>query len=748
MHPPVRHRYVFGPFRLDPVERLLYRDGEVVPLTAKVFDILLVFVENSGRTLEKEAVIEQVWPGQFVEEGNLTRNVSTLRKALGESPDDHRYIVTIPRRGYQFVAEVREVTDEECPSLRSNVMGNGVDESVEAAAATIDQAAVLDGEAVAAADRRMKRPSLLTSPLMLALAASVILLVAVGGLVGWYFRRESTPPEWRAVPLTSYPGIELNPALSPDGNQVAFSWNGEKQDNFDIYIKLIGSNSCLQLTTNPAEDFSPAWSPDGLTIAFLRRLGGGRNELLLTPALGGPERKLAETLIVELDPSHLPALAWSPDRHWLAVSHREAEDPAEGLFLVSALTGEKRRLTRPPSLRGDFMPAFSPDGRTLAFSRLTGFTTNTAVYMLSLSEDFKPTGEAQRLKTDKGWASHPVWTRDGRHILYISGANPQVFDTELRMTAIPDSGSSERVTLPEGAVTELSLGRHLVYTQRAFQNDIWRAEIPPPGGQAGQPQLLISSTRRDSMPRYSPDGKKIAFTSTRSGSQEIWIAEADGSNPTQLTSVGGPLVGPPTWSPDGQRLVFHARSQGQADLFMIPASGGAPKRLTTDSSDDTLPAYSRDGRWIYFASPRSGQSEVWKMPAEGGDATRITSGGGTGPVESPDGKTLYFGHPVREKGIWKMPVQGGAAAQVTGAYKDWSSYAVAAEGIFYVPAADSRSQGLIQFLSFSTGRSRPVVVSDRLTGGLSLSPDRRFLVFVQQAQNSSDLMLIENFVVR
>jgi hypothetical protein len=95
-----------------------------------------------------------------------------------------------------------------------------------------------------------------------------------------------------------------------------------------------------------------------------------------------------------------------------------------------------------------------------------------------------------------------------------------------------------------------------------------------------------------------------------------------------------------------------------------------------------------------------------------------------------------------------MPVQGGAAAQVTGAYKDWSSYAVAAEGIFYLPAADSRSKRSIQFLSFSTGRSRPVVVSDRLTGGLSLSPDRRFLVFVQQAQNSSDLMLIENFGVR
>src|SRR5262249_34123357 len=420
------------------------------------------------------------------------------------------------------------------------------------------------------------------------------------------------------------------------------------------------------------------------------------NELLLIPALGGHERRLAETLIVELSRSRLPALAWSPDGGWLAFSHSEAEDPAEGLFLIHTLTGEMRRLTRPPSLGGDFMPAFSPDGRTLAFSRIMGYS-QSAVYLLSLSEDFKPLGEAQRLKTDMRFGSHPVWTRDRRHILYISGANPAVVleTTELRVTAVPDSGSSERVTLPEGNISELSLGRHLVYTQRVLDNDIWRAEIHPRGGQASQPHLLISSTRRDGMPRYSPDGKQIAFSSTRSGTQEIWISDADGSNPVQLTSFGGPLVGRMSWAPDGQRLVFSARPEGQSDLFTIPAAGGASKRLTMDPSDDVNPIYSHDGRWIYFTSARSGQSEVWKMAADGGPATRITSVGAMGPIESPDGKTLYYGHPVREKGIWKMPVQGGEAVQITGAYKGLTTYVLAAEGIFYVPAADSRSQDLI-----------------------------------------------------
>src|SRR5262245_53890236 len=113
MSQPNKHLYEFGAFRLDPVERLLYRDGEVVTLTAKIFDILMVFVRNSGRTLDKEEVMREVWPDQLVEEGNLTRNVSTLRKALGESRDDHRFIVTIPGRGYRFVADVRETQAED-----------------------------------------------------------------------------------------------------------------------------------------------------------------------------------------------------------------------------------------------------------------------------------------------------------------------------------------------------------------------------------------------------------------------------------------------------------------------------------------------------------------------------------------------------------------------------------------------------------------------------------------------------------
>jgi Tol biopolymer transport system component len=599
-------------------------------------------------------------------------------------------------------------------------------------------------------ERRMTQSWLAISWLRLALAASVALLAAVGGLLWWYSRREGPPPIGRPLPLTSFPGFEFNPALSPDGKQVAFAWNGDKQDNFDIYIRQVGANARAQLTKHPAEDLSPAWSPDGNIIAFLRRLGSERNELLLISPLGGPERRLAEVTIADVRVSRLPALAWSPDGRWLAVADRAAGALTEGLFLISAQTGEKRRLTRPPiNASHDAAPTFSPDGQTLIFTRFSSMARTEGMFLLSLSADFAPVGEARPLKTSGRFVRSPVWTPDGRYILYLASPNVGAREqTELRKIAASGAGASELVAVLEGSVNEMSLGRHLVYTRSSDETDIWRAEIPPPGRPPSQPQPFISSTRIDDQPRYSPDGKKIAFGSTRSGAQEIWVAEADGSNPVQLTSFNGPLVGTKDWSPDSQRLVFAARPEGQADIFTISASGGVPKRLTTDPSDDIGCSYSRDGRWIYFTSARSGQYEIWKMPAEGGDAVQLTSVSGRMPFESLDGKTLYFMHLNPEKGIWKMPVGGGEAMQITGPVYQ-QAYAVGKEGIFYSPAPDTTQKGSLQFLSFTTGKTRTVVVAKYPIGGMiSLSPDQRFLAFAQRGQFGTDLMLIESFVVR
>jgi Tol biopolymer transport system component len=224
-----------------------------------------------------------------------------------------------------------------------------------------------------------------------------------------------------------------------------------------------------------------------------------------------------------------------------------------------------------------------------------------------------------------------------------------------------------------------------VYARQTHDQNIWRATIPGPGDPPAVPELFITSTRLDGMPKYSPDGKKIAFGSSRTGTHEIWVANGDGSNPVQMTFFGGPLVGYMNWSPDGQWIVFHARPEGHSDLFVMPAAGGLPKRLTRDPADDSLPNYSNDGRWIYFISRRSGQAQVWRMPAAGGDATQITTTGGSQAAESPDGKELfYLQSRAGENAIWRVPVQGGEPVHVTGPIDVWPcAFAVTTDGIYY-----------------------------------------------------------------
>jgi Tol biopolymer transport system component len=261
-------------------------------------------------------------------------------------------------------------------------------------------------------------------------------------------------------------------------------------------------------------------------------------------------------------------------------------------------------------------------------------------------------------------------------------------------------------------------------------------------------ELFISSTWRDDKPRYSPDGKNIAFTSSRSGFSEIWVSKADGSNPVRMTFFGGPLIGHANWSPDGQWLVFHARPEGQADVFVMPAAGGPAKRLTTNLADDTLPSYSHDGRWIYFSSARSGQDQIWRMPAAGGKAVQLTTSGGSAPIESPDGKAVFYRVPDENgRGIWRMPSGGGKSVKVAGPTHDFpSGFAVTADGLYFPAPPHFGDQRFIRFFSFSTGQSRPVAVASHAFHlGMSVSPDSKYVLFDQVDEAGSDLMLIENF---
>jgi eukaryotic-like serine/threonine-protein kinase len=574
------------------------------------------------------------------------------------------------------------------------------------------------------------------------LAGLILLLLAVP-LVVWLVRSTNRTPletPMVAVPLTSYPGEERQPTFSPDGNQVAFSWNGEKQDNFDIYVKLInGSGRPLRLTMSPAEDFGPAWSPDGRWIAFLRKLSERRAAIVLIPPIGGLERKLAETAFDE-DSLLSPFLSWAPDGNWLVVSDQDSLTQVFGLFLLSIETGEKRRLTSPavgPNL-GDSSPALSPDGRTLAFSRSVAYATRD-FYMLALSNDLKPMGEPKRVTFDNREGSSPVWTADGREIIFCSGLPG---GSGLSRMAVSGADKPQRLGSfgENGSQPAISRqGGRLAYAQGLEDTNIWRIDMSGVRGRNPPPVAFISSTRYDAAAHYSPDGKKIAFGSDRSGNFEIWMCDNDGSNAVQLTSLRA-VSFDPMWSPDSERVVFNSNAEGQFEIYVVNINGGRPQRLTFDPANDENPSWSRDGRWIYFDSNRKG-GDIWKVPAQGGEAVLVNPNG-VYPVESPDGKFVYFFKDY----LWKAPAGGGEASQVFDFPILDSHLAITDEGIYFVPKPQAAARSSIQFFNFATRKVKEIATIDKpVAYGLSVSPDRHWIIYSQLDQRGSDLMLVENF---
>lgn len=587
-----------------------------------------------------------------------------------------------------------------------------------------------------AADRRSRRGNRWQ---LAALVLAVGVLLAGGGLAAWLVRQRGAPADQmlHPIPLTSYLGSQHWPSFSPDGNQVAFSWDGEKQDNFDIYVKRVGPGPPLRLTHDSAADRTPAWAPDGSWIAFLRASRPGKATVVMIPPLGGPERVLTEVAVY--GPMN-QCLTWSPDSKWLAAFDRPASQPA-GLWLLSVETGERRRLTTvPPGILGDLYLSFSPDGRALAFTRLVA-NNSSDLYLLSLGEDLLPRGEPHRL-IQLNQVLGLAWTADGRELVFSSGPPGNV---SLSRMAISGEARPRRLT-EQGDVLNLAIsGRsnRLVFVQSRRDEDIYRVELSGNGGDARASMPLIASSRLDRYPRYSPDGNKIAFASLRSGNWQLWVSDGDGANTVQMTFFERGEVAYPSWTANGRQIGFTSNAVGAFQAYFIDAAGGRPQKLEALGTNVYGLSLSRDGRWIFFPSSRGGTYQMWKMPTGGGvpeQMTRQGAGGGT-TAESPDGKLVYY---TRSGGVWSVPVEGGEEHEIFKSDVDQGWLDASRWGIYFVTNSTVTKPGDLMFYRFPKGPITKVAgVQTRY--GFSISPDGRDLLYTKMTSTGSDLMMVENF---
>jgi Tol biopolymer transport system component/DNA-binding winged helix-turn-helix (wHTH) protein len=694
----------FGTFEVDIPAGELRKNGIKLRLQEQPLQVLCMLIEHSGEVVTREELRKRLWPADtFVDfDHGLNAAIKRLRDALGDSAENPRFVETVTRRGYRFMG-ISE-TPEATPSVRPRRWRRLFTKTI----------AVLGGLTVC--------------------ALALFLLYYRHGL-----RSNAGHPS--ITPVVTNVGEKYTPSLSPDGQHLAFAWNGGAGPHFSLYVKTVGTEDSLRLTKQTSSiDFNPVWSPDGRYIAFCRILKG-QTGIYIISALGGAERRVRETLWGEQEFYDVlwsaGRLSWSPDGKLLAFSDRASRNEPTSIFLLSLDSMAVRRLTSSLHSSGASNPAFSPDGQTLAFTKVPH--AFQSIYTVPVSG-----GEETRLVSDGTDHWGLAWTPDGRDIIFANAGWPinsgWLWKVPLR------GGEPERLQVGQEGIEPSIRGNRLVYVRQTANLNIWRRKLNS-SLSASPSDRLISSTMMESGPQFSPDGTKIAFESTRSGAYEVWMCQSDASGLIQLTHLNS-VTGTPRWSPDGQQIAFDSGTGDNADIFVIDSHGGSPRRLTSEPSHEIVPSWSGDGRWIYFASNRTGGWQVWKMPSTGGPAVQVTRQGGFAAFESPDGRFLYYAKGLTVPGLWRIPTNGGEEIEVISSLEAgyWGYWVVVENGIYYL---DTKAKPGINFFDTATHRITRVFDLEnapaRKAPGLAVSPDKKTILYTQRDALNSDIILVENF---
>ena len=582
-------------------------------------------------------------------------------------------------------------------------------------------------------------------------AGTVLVASVVAMTAGWFvFVRKDSPQfaNLRIQPLTSQTGWEGSPAISPDGKSVAFTWTERADTPPQIYVKQLNDSAPIRLTDSHSEGTigSLVWSPDGKSIAFMRQ-HKGLSPIFVIASSGGNEKKILDST----SPYVSARIDWSPDATELAFSDMLPESERLAIYLFNLRTGKQRRLTSPPpeATGGDWNPRFSPDGRTIAFKRVSGFWADD-MYTVPVAG-----GEPRRVTWDgRGIWGH-AWTPDGKGLILSCQRGTTIFG----LWRFPLTTQSRPEPIIQGGVDAITPATSRKTARLAWANqiqdvNIYRVSVA--GGE--QPVRLIGSTLRDQHPAYS-SGALIAFVSDRSGSREIWLSRADGTGQKRITSFNGPDVGDLQWSPDGRYLAFYGRAQGDSDIFVLDCDSanmlcGIPKRVTSGIRAE-VPSWSADGGFLYFASDRTGRWEVWKQATSGGQPVRVTQNGGYAARESRDGKWLYFSK-NRSEAIWRIPVARSGEQAVSAEelvigppnHVQQKGWTLIPDGIVFTERAGGGQSSTLRAYQFSSKRTRLIVpLAEGFEGnreyGVSVSADAQWVLYSQLDRSGSNIMVAD-----
>ena len=654
--------FEFDRFLLDAQQRVLFRDGEPVDLTPKVFDILLELVSSGGRVVEKKELMEKVWPDRYVEESNLTQHVSTLRKKLGSPAEGERYIMTVPGRGYRFLLSVKNWNDDSVVTVHERIRARVVREDVEPA----DEPDRLLGsdEALAIAQRptsqiietRLVTPAA-TQTKKLRWVWLPVIIVGIGVILAFAYLKffRTRTPAFANIKLTRFTttGKTTKAAISPDGKYLAYVV--EEAGQKAVWLRQVATGKDLQIVPPAAIEFfyGLTFSHDGNYIYYVNQEMNHLGMLYRVPSLGGTATKLAE----DVD----SPVTLSPDDKRMAFIRGAVSQVS---IVVANVDGSSERnlftTKSADSMRlgGVWLipPAWSPDDKLIA----AGVSVTTSEGEYQTIWGFDTTSGASRALTSQRWQTvgRMEWLQDGSGLLATAAEQEGNWAQQIWLVTYPD-GAARKITNDLSDYRDLSVtadSQSLMAIKTERKANVWVA----PATDSDRARQL-TSTNYDGLGglAWTPDDK-LVYTSEEANELNLWLTDLNGATPLQLTSHAG-FNEQPHVSPDGRYIVFVSNRSGRPRVWRMDVDGKHPVELTNDRIDDK-PDITPDSRWIVFESNMTGQWRLSRIGIDGGEPVPLMDGIAGEASVSPDGQSIVFYYraaPAAINQIAIRPLDGG-----------------------------------------------------------------------------------------
>lgn len=697
--PPASRRLQIGDWRFDTASYELGRDGTRERLPRRLGRLLERLAAEPGLVVPHDVLLAEVWERSHVAPELLARAVAELRRALGDEPKSPRYIETIPKRGYRLVAAV--APDPDAP------------------------AAVVDPVAAAVGSRRAWRRAL-----------AALLAVLAAALTTWVLRQPEPAapgatgnPLAQARPFTSAPGYELSPALSPDGQLLAYAEFLDGADYSAIVVQGVDGAGRRRFDEEAgAADLRPRFSPDGRKLAFLRRTPA-RCEVRVRPVLAGESRRIADCAVGV--PS---SVDWSPDGARLAFTAPVATGGGSGpgLALVALADGAITPLPLPPVARGaDTDPRFSPDGLQLAFAR--GEDSDRDLLLLELERPERP----RVLSTEPSRILGLAWTPDARSL--VVGSDQAGYRTLMQV----DLASGEWTTLAarEGQFPDVARSGALAYELAHYDANLWWRDLRDPAATAVR---VVHSTRYDGTPTLAPDASRFVFVSTREDQETVWLRDAGRDDDQRLPLDPARRWVFPAWSPDGTALLLTRYEGLHTTVHRHELASGRTTELTALGQQAFGAQYARDGAGIvYGVRVEPASMSLWQIDAtlDAAPTPLVTDA----PVVrfNADGERVVYQR-GDAPGLVVLSLGDGARTEVLpriGAAQRWT-WRLVGDLLWYVD--DSGDVATLRRLDLATGSDSAVATGiepNAVAPALDVARDGSVALYARVDEVSIDLML-------